>query len=396
MDSVTTARSRLPTTPLHRSLPDTFFEWIDAQGMSLDPETVPLREAAGRVLAEPVVAPTNVPNSPTAAGDGYAVRAADTVGASDYSPLPLRLLPDDSRAVPGTARLISSGDPLPAGMDAVLPFELAEQQGNMVEVAGAVPCGEGVSRQGEECEAGEPLSVVGHRLRPQDIARLALAGLSQVAVRRRPSIRLILSGRYRADADGPMLMSLVARDGGVAQEPDVALSRSDLEDTLTRTGADLILIAGATGQGVSDHAPRVLAAVGHLAFHGAAIHPGDSTGLGRVGATPVVLLPGTPLGCLFAYDLFVARLLRRAAGLSGPWPYPARRLPLARKVASSIGRLEICRVRINGGRAEPLAIVDGRLLSTAVQADGFVLVPVQSEGHSEGTEVTVHLYDQMS
>jgi molybdopterin molybdotransferase len=385
----------VPLKPMERCLPEIFFDWIDRQVMRLAARSASLQEVAGRVLAEDVTSGIDIPDRPTAVNNGYAVRAADAVGASDYSPLPLRLMSDRDPVAPGTTCRICSGDSLPPGTDAVLPLELAEQLGSVVQAAGAVASGSGVYPKGDECQAGETLLTAGRPLRPQDVARLALAGFTEVPVRERPSVRVMLAGRYRQNADGPMLMGLIRRDGGEAQGPEIAGTGSLLEQAIAAPGADLILVAGATGPDDGEIAPQVLASLGDLIHHGVAIRPGDTAGLGRVGRTPVVLLPGAPLACLFVYDLFVARLLRRWAGRNGPWPYAEGRMPLARKVASSIGCLELCRVRISDGRAEPLAVVDGRL-RTAVEADGFILIPTQSEGYDAGTELSVYLYDRLA
>jgi molybdopterin molybdotransferase len=107
----------------------------------------------------------------------------------------------------------------------------------------------------------------------------------------------------------------------------------------------------------------------------------------------VLVLPGAPLGCLCAYDLLASRLLRRLGRRPGTLAYPRRGLTLARKLSSRIGRLELARVRVSGGQAEPVAVAEGRALVSAVEADGFVLVPPASEGHAAGERVEVYLYE---
>lgn len=106
----------------------------------------------------------------------------------------------------------------------------------------------------------------------------------------------------------------------------------------------------------------------------------------------MILLPGAPLACLCAYELLAGRAVRRLAGDGGDWPYVVRHATLQSKVASRLGRLEFCRVRLEGDRAVPLAVSEGRLLASAVAADGFVIIPMHSEGYPEGTEVEVHVF----
>lgn len=378
---------------LDRRLPEEAFHWIDALPRSWDVETVSLAEAAGRILGRDVDAARDVPAQRTAAVNGFALRASDTVGAGDYNPLPLELHPMAQGLVRGEAAAVLSGDPIPVAGDAVLPLEYAEVRGGYLEAAQALAAGEGVVEPGEECRAGDLLLPAGRCLRPQDLAHLALAGWDGVPVWRRPAVRLLMAGRYGTDADGPMLKSLVARDGGFLESACATPDQASLVAALDRPGADLILVAGAAGEGEGDHALPSLERAGAVDIHRVAIHPGGNVALGRAGGAPVVLLPGAPLACFCAYDLLAARILRRLARLPGPWPYRSCVLPLAGKLTSGIGRLDLCRVRVRNGLAEPLAVAEARILATAVRADGFVVVPAESEGYGRGTEVLVHLYD---
>ncbi len=381
------------TRTLTRRLPEEAFAWVDRHARALPTESISSNRAAGRVLAEAVEAPADIPGQPLAATDGYAVRAEDTQGAGDYSPLPLRLAAGGAPVAAGEAVAVSDGDPLPAGADAVLPLEHGEILGAALEISSGVARGQGVVRPGDEAYAGALLLPAGHHLRPQDLAHLAMAGVATIKVHRQPSVRVVLAGRFGHDTDGAMLGALVARDGGVLDRIETAADPTALAASLTPGGSEVILLVGGTGLGRDDHAAAALARAGELAFHGLALYPGDSAGLGRVGETLVVLLPGSPLPCLCAYDLVAARALRRLGRLPGPWPYPARSAVLTRKIASDLGRLELCRVRLVEGGVEPVAVAEGRLLATAVRADGFVVVPVHSEGYAAGTTATVYLYD---
>lgn len=383
-----------PVPPFAPGLPEEAWAWIDAELQPLEAETVPTAEAAGRVLAGAVRVAAPVPAQARAGVDGYALAARDTHGAGDYSPLPLRLhARPPARLGPGEACRIASGEPLPEGADAVLPLDRAEASPGCLEAGASLAPGEHVVGVGEEASAGSAPLAPGRRLRPQDLAWLIGAGVGEVAVRRRPRVRILLARAPQADADGPMLTALVARDGGEPLGSVRCGDRAALEAALRRPEADLVLVVGGTGFGPEDHAPAAVAAAGELVQRGVAMHPGETAGLGRCAGVPVVLLPGWPLACLSAYDLLAARALRRLAGLPPEPPYRRVQGVLTRKVASSLGRLELCRVRVTEAGVEPLSIAEGRVLATAVQADGFVVVPLQSEGHAEGATVTVHLYD---
>jgi len=370
------------------------FDWADGRTLATSPRELPLERAAGYLLAEDLKAAADVPYQALCARDGYALQAFSTLGAGDYTPLPLRLDSADKEVGPGNAVRVSAGDALPGGADAVLTFEQGVVRERFLDVAESLAPGEGVVRSGEECRRDEILLPAGRRLRPQDLARLALAGYDRLKVRSRPRVHLCLAGRFTRDADGPMLAALVKRDGGDLTGIERRVTRQDLTRSLTHEDADLILVAGGCGHGADDRAVRALRECGRLELDGVAIHPGGGLVLGEVESRPVVMLPGAPLACLCAYDLVMARLLRRLAGRPGILPYRRRVFTLSRKLVSRIGRLELARMRIDGDAAEPLAVADDRLLASGVQADGFVLVAENSEGHARGSRVAIYLYDE--
>jgi molybdopterin molybdotransferase len=190
-----------------------------------------------------------------------------------------------------------------------------------------------------------------------------------------------------------MLGSLIGRDGGVVESmiPGTG-QREEFARSLAAPDADLILVAGRTGTGRDDEAPLVVAEIGELAIHGIALRPGGSAGMGVVGNTAVLLLPGDPLACLCAYELFAGRLVRRIAGRSPELPYPVREAEVGRKMVSAIGIVDVYRVCLVNGRAEPLGSADSGGLTSAVRADGFVVVPAPLEGYAPGARVPVHMY----
>jgi molybdopterin molybdotransferase len=191
-----------------------------------------------------------------------------------------------------------------------------------------------------------------------------------------------------------MMQALVRRDGGVPRSSTLlADSRSVVEAALRDARADLVLVSGGSSVGKEDHAPRILAEFGELSAHGMALRPASPAGVGFLQDHPVFLLPGNPVSCLCAYDFFAGPAVRRLGGRSMDWPYRQARLPLARKIASAIGRVDYVRVLILEGQVEPLATSGAAILSSTTRADGFVLVPGDSEGFAAGEEVAVFLYD---
>jgi molybdopterin molybdotransferase len=221
-----------------------------------------------------------------------------------------------------------------------------------------------------------------------------MLGFRSVQVVRRPRVRLlILASEGNPDVNGALLRALVTRDGGVPEAPIYPGRRPEsLERSMEAGGADLVLAAGGTGFGIDDHAVASARERGARVEQGIAMHPGETAALGMLDDRPLVLLPGWPLACLVAYEMLAGRALRRLAGGSGDWPHGSVTGRLTRKIASALGRLQYCRVRLDAGAVEPLAVADGHSFATVARADGFVLVPPNSEGYPEGTEVRVYPY----
>lgn len=334
-------------------------------------ELVPLDRAEGRVAAAAIPAPHDVPPQPVALSDGLALAAASTYGADTYNPLPIR---DAVEVVAGT--------PLPPGTDVVLPYAAVTVTQGAVEVVEPIAPGHGVAPVGSVWKAGASLLPAGRLLGGLDLACLAAAGLAEVAVVRRPEIRLLIRGPKHQAFAPDCLAGLVARDGGIG--------RADAGELDAALGADLILVVGRTGCGSDDDSAPRLAEVGTVAVHGVAMAPGGSAGCGAVGGVPVVLLPGDPLACLAAYELLAGPALRRLAGLPEALPHPRRERRLAAKIASQVGTTELWLVRDAADGVLPLAPPERASLAHAAEATGFVLVAPDSEGHDAGAIVTVH------
>jgi molybdopterin molybdotransferase len=429
--------------------------WLDAQLQPLDPEPVPLRMAARRVLAESIVSNVDVPGFDRATMDGYALAAESTEGATSYNRLPLTVIGDSLPGRPfphhvgaGQAVRIMTGAPMPQGCDAVLPAEWVDstemtftderseckpdraqpstnerseckpdaerkrdsaqpqgraQPSRIVAVAAVSP-GKHVGRRGEDVTQGTALLPHGRLLRPQDLGVLSSVGVEQVHVYRRPRVRLVVTGNELlpagsrphghciADANGPMLAALVERDGGLVDFPSLVPDEHDAILDSLYTEADVVIVSGGSSVGLEDLAPTLLASHGELAVHGIAMRPSSPTGFGRLEHRLVFLLPGNPVSCLCAYDFFAGRAIRALGGLSKTWPYHSILAKLARKISSPIGRLDYARVRLVDGDVEPIAVSGASILSSTTRADGFVIVPADSEGFAPGSEVEVWLY----
>lgn len=372
---------------------DQAIAWIDAATSRLDSEDIVLAGAqvlgvTGRMLAEDIRADRAIPGEDCAMLDGFAVEARASLGASVYNQVELPL------------RAVDAGDPLPTGSDAVVPLDLAQPDDRgHVELVEAIASGDNVQRQGAVAVCGAILALAETQLAARHIGLLALAGIGRVRVIRRPVVQIVLAGWPRPDAvknsNGPMLHAAIERDGGVVQEfTSVEQSRRAIADALTETRADLVLVIGGTGPGRNDHAVAALAKSGELSIHGVALRPGETTAFGRTGSgVPVILLPGAPAACLWSYELFAGRAIRRLGGYAAALPYQPREMIAARKIVSAIGMTEICPVRcLAGDLVEPTPSFAEAGLMAAINAGGFVIMPEGSEGYPQGARVTVYLY----
>jgi len=391
----------------------TALAWIDRHAALLPSERVAVDAAAGRVLAQQVIAPLDVPAFDRAAMDGYALNGALTTGATEYTPLEFAVIGQalagqafEGDVLPGTAVRVMTGAAVPAGADAIVPAEYARIVGTQVEISTAVPPGKHVGYRGEDVRAGASVLEPGRRLRAQDAGLIASLGLAHVEVVAAPRVRIIVTGNEIAapgepktpqqiyDANSPMLRALVARDGGVvAAHLRIGDDPAKIRDALSAPGVDVILVSGGSSVGSEDHAPTLVAQTGELAIHGVAMRPSSPAGIGRVGEALVFLLPGNPVSCLCAYDFFAGRAIRLCGGRPAEWPHRRRQGIVARKIVSAIGRVDYCRVRLTGEGVEPLALSGASILSSTTRADGFVIVPSESEGYGAGSEVTVYLYE---
>jgi len=400
---------------LRRHTVDDALAWLDAHLPARRDESVPLTRAAGRVVSADIVSDVDVPGFDRATMDGYAVVADSTSGAAPYNRLPLTVVGEALPAQPfagavaaGAAVRIMTGAPMPAGADAVLPAEWADASAaaddRLVAAVAPVTPGKHVGRAGEDVRRGAVLVAAGRALRPQDLGLLSSAGVSELRVWRRPRVRLVVTGNelmpagskpsaHRlADANGPMLAALVERDGGVADFPGLVPDDPAAIGVALHANADVVIVSGGSSVGVEDHAPALVARDGELAVHGVAMRPSSPTGLGRIGDRLVFLLPGNPVSCLCGYDFFAGRAIRALGGRPTAWPYQSIEARLARKISSPIGRLDYARVRLVDGAVEPLAVGGASILSSTTRADGFVIIPADSEGFAAGAEVKIWLY----
>ncbi len=368
------------------------------------PETVPVRQALGRVLTGPVKAARSVPAYNAAAVDGMAVRASATFSAFPETPVFLRA---GTEAVP-----VNTGDPLPEATDAVVMIEKVEVSGDRCEIRESVYPWQNVRKTGEDIVRGEILLPAHHRIRPCDQGALLAAGILSVEVFRKPRVLIIPTGDeilapekaedpikpgVILEVNGQVLQSMAAECGAeavlaetVPDDPDRIMEAvaSGLE-----TGYDAVLTIAGSSAGSEDFTPAVLSRLGELLVHGVTVMPGKPTLLAAARGRPVVGIPGYPVSAVIAFREFVAPLLYRIQGLE---PADAEKVEafMGRKLPSKPGLEEHVRVILGRVRdrvvAIPLAGGAG-MMTSLVRADGMLRVPPEVSGFSEGDSVPVEL-----
>lgn len=378
-------------------------------------EAVALADLLRRVPAVDVTAPEALPGFTRSTVDGFAVRAADTYGASEGSPSYLELAgavrmgTAPAVAVPqGGCVAIPTGAVLPDGADSVVMVEYtAQTMHGTIEVTRPVAPGAGLVQADEDVSAGAVLVAAGRPLRSPELGLLAAAGVTTVQVHARPRVAIISTGdevvapsvaKLAAgevrDATAPALAGLVLDAGGnpilAGIVPD---DRDALEDTLrgVLAQADLVVVSAGSSVGTRDETSGAVAALGTIWCHGLAIKPGKPTLLAECAGVPLIGLPGNPLSALVVFRLVGVPLVWRLAGCEVLPPEPTARAQLSRDLASVAGRLDVVQVAVRDGVAEPL-FGPSALLSVLTRADGYIVVPEPATGLHGGSEVEVILY----
>ncbi len=373
-----------------------------------DEERVSIESALGRVLARDVRSEVDVPGFDRSNMDGFAVRAADTFGASEEAPVRLCCNPEtistglapEREVRAGSATSIATGGMLPRGADAVVPVEFTdlEEEGGVVVVRHERVPGAAVSFAGTDMGRGETVLFAGTRLTSRETGVLAAIGHVLVSVVRRPRVAILSTGDEIVqpgaairpglvyDSNGRILADAVAELGGEARfmgafRDDPATLRTSLREALRES--DLVLLSGGTSKGEGDLNARVVAELEPgIVVHGVALKPGKPICLAAHGRLPVVILPGFPTSAIFTFHEFVAPVIRAMAGRPG-----AQRESVAAKLAidlrSERGRLEYLLVGLVSGpegelAAYPMGKGSGSVTAFS-RADGFVRIGRNTE-----------------
>jgi putative molybdopterin biosynthesis protein len=381
--------------------------WLDkTAGISSSDELINVEESYDRITAEPVIAKISSPGYHSAAMDGIAVKASTLVGASETSPVYLELGKE--------AISISTGDPIPYGMDAVVKIEDVRIQNNKVEIMQPVVPYQHVRLIGEDIVTYDMLLPVNHTIRAQDIGAMLAGGITKIRVRKKPIVGIMPTGcELVQPGDRPpgmgeiieyntrVLKCMIEEYGGIGIRLDIVPDEYDMIRSRTieiLPEVDILIINAGSSAGVKDYTPEIIQELGELFVHGVTMMPGKPVALGMINNKPVIGLPGFPVAAMLTMEEFVIPVIRKMLGLC---PVVVRDKIIAtvtQKLPSKIGLEEFVRVNIGyfpDRSPQPYVAVPQRqgsgVITSMVNADGILRLHRLSEGVNMNSNVEVEL-----
>ena len=396
-------------------------------GVSVLPaENVPLLEALGRVLAEPIVAQDSLPPFANSSMDGYALRAADLVGATANRPASLRVIGDiaagnvpDVTLTAGTAARIMTGAPLPPGADAVVPVEDTNEPWrdaerplpDTIQVKRSVQAGDYVRHPGEDIEAGTAVLPAGHPLRPQEIGVLASLGVSQVPVIRRPRVGILATGDELIAVEEPLRPGKIRNSNGYAQTAQVLalgavpVSLGIARDTEADVRAklqkgideqvDLFISSAGVSVGAYDVVKAVLEQAGNVGFWRVRMRPGKPLAYGTYQGIPYLGLPGNPVSAMVSFERFARAAILKMGGhtqLQRPTV-----TAVIQETIHSDGRESYIRAVVTKEGERYTAVTTGsqgsHIMTSLVKANALLIVPEGVAFVAAGDELTAWMID---
>jgi molybdopterin molybdotransferase len=396
-------------------------------GVSVLPaESVPLLEALGRVLAEPIQAQDSLPPFANSSMDGYALRAADIRKATVEQPAILRVVADiaaggvsDTTITEGTAARIMTGAPMPAGADAVVPVEDTNEAWRDVErplpeeihIKRTVQTGDYVRHPGEDIQAGTAVLSAGHRLRPQEIGVLASLGVSQVPVIRRPRVGILATGDELIAVEEPLRPGKIRNSNGYAQTAQVLAmgavpvslgiagdTEADVRAKLQKgidEQVDLFISSAGVSVGAYDVVKAVLEQAGNVGFWRVRMRPGKPLAYGTYQGIPYLGLPGNPVSAMVSFERFArAAILKMAGHMQFERPTVTA---VVQEAIHSDGRESYIRAVVTREGEGYTAVTTGsqgsHIMTSLVKANALLIVPEGVKMVSPGDTLSAWMID---
>jgi len=374
--------------------------------------SVSLQDALGRVLAENLVALEDLPRFDKSAMDGYAVKSSDLVGASQSKPVVLQLTQTDHISSK-QAKQIWTGNPIPEGANAVVMLENTQRHGDELEVWNQLPSGANVSEVGEDIKKGVLVAKPGTRLNPYHIGLAAALGYTELKVSEKPKIAILPTGNEIVEVgteraanqiydSNKVMVSAMCQELG-AETIDLGLAIDNTDEIAQKIKSalktsDAVITTGGTSVGGLDLVPDAVNGIGKpgVVVHGVALRPAMPTAVAVLEGKPVLILSGNPVAAVIGFEVFGRPLLCKMLGMPKEEPRPIVTARLAKRVTSVLGRKTYVRVHVtqrNGVLiAEPVSAKGSGSISTMTMSNGYLIVPENREGVTEGEAVTIHMF----
>lgn len=371
-------------------------------------EAVKLYRTLGRVTAEDVVSPEDIPSFSRSTMDGYALKAEDTFGAGDSIPAMLKITGEvlmgqkaDFEIKSGECMKISTGGMLPCGADAVIPVEVTEEEVGESLCYKSVSPFENVNSRGDDVKTGQTVIKKGTVLNFTHIGVMASMGIDMVRVVKKPLVGIISTGDELTDitekaeigkvrdTNSYLLFAMCEKFGAEPKSYGIVKDERNLVSSAIKKAAeecDIVLVSGGSSAGARDMTADIISEHGKVFAHGIAMKPGKPTIIGRIGNTAVMGLPGHPAACCFVAEVLVKKIIENCLGIDEN--QCGNKYILTENISSNHGREEYICVKTDGETATPLYAKSG-VISLLSRCDGYIKIERDCEGLKKGEEVNV-------
>ncbi|MDH5482796.1 MAG: molybdopterin molybdotransferase MoeA [Candidatus Bathyarchaeota archaeon] len=390
-----------------------FFDKLDVEQTRV--VTVSLHEALNRILAEDMIAEEDLPRFDRSAVDGYAVKAENTSGASQFRQKTLQIT--DKRIVnDNQAKQVWTGNCIPGGADAVVMLENIKRIGSKIEVWATLTPGENISKKGEDIQKGKVAVKAKTHLKPHHLGLIAALGIDKVRVFEKPKIAILATGNELVELGikplknqifevNRLVLSTLCDELGV-ESLDLGIAKDDVNDIAGKIKfglekADAIITTGGTSVGAADLVPEAVNKIGKpgVIVHGIAMRPAMPTALAVVEGKPIIILSGNPVSAMIGFEVFARPLLQRMLGSKQKKLRSAVKAKITRRVTTALGRKTFVRFHVHQHNgefiAEPISARGSSVISSMTKANGYAVVPENREGLEEGECVSVFLFDDL-
>lgn len=377
-------------------------------------EEIKLEEAYSRVLSQKIISNLDSPPFDRSAMDGYAIQAEDTFGHSEKNPVQMKIVDrigagekSDVNLEKGEAIKIATGAPLPVGANAVVMEEFTHPEGDFLQVETSLTPGENVSPRGEDFSSDDLVLEKGKLLNPAELGIVASTGFNHVSVFKKPKIGVIITGSElvmpKQDIKGAEVINsnhftIKSMVESCLAIPEMfhSVDNADNVEELFKSlldEYDAIITTGGTAISKGDVVVDVAQKLGEVLFHGVAMRPGKPFAFAQIQGKPVFMLSGFPVAAMVQFDVFIRNALFEMQGLT--------RDPLiiqkkaAKKIPSSLGRIDYVRAKIDGELVHPLKTKGSGIIRSMVESDSYIVIPENQEGVMQGEECDVLPYQSL-